>query len=321
MLRMPAATLRIWERRYGVAAPATTPSGHRQYSAADVQRLALVRQLTLVGHSIGSLASLDIERLREVASTHAAALTGVPDRERRSASTLKVGVVGRGAEHRLQRPDVLMRLDSVVKVTGAFDRLADVRRRASTARHDALIVFVDGLQASVLAEVQAAALALHAHRVAVVYSFASTSVQQAFAAAGISLLREPVDDAALAGWLRALISNPGERKRARRAIAGRGLDPLPITTAGQGQRRYDDATLADFAGLSSTIACECPRHLAEIIMKLSHFEAYSSQCEGLSAADAALHAFLGEVTGTARSMFESALERLAIHEGLVLPQR
>ena len=35
MVRMPVATLRIWERRYQVSAPALTPTGQRLYSAAD----------------------------------------------------------------------------------------------------------------------------------------------------------------------------------------------------------------------------------------------------------------------------------------------
>ena len=186
MLRMPAGTLRVWERRYRVASPATTLSGHRQYSAADVQRLAVLRQLTLLGHPIGSLAALDIKQLKQVASTHAAALTSAP-----------IGLQNRSAP--------------------------------------------------------------------------------------------------------------------RRFIAVGAGAPTPAT------RRYDDATLADLAGLSSTIACECPRHLAEILMQLSHFEAYSGQCERLDASDAALHAYLGQVAGAARSLFEAALERVAVHEGLVLP--
>jgi hypothetical protein len=110
---------------------------------------------------------------------------------------------------------------------------------------------------------------------------------------------------------------------ARSAVSALGSAPrapelLPIAAA-HAERRYDDAALADFAGLSTTIACECPRHLAEIVMKLSHFEAYSAQCERLDSKDAALHTYLGQVTATARSMFESALERLALHEGLVVP--
>ena len=84
-------------------------------------------------------------------------------------------------------------------------------------------------------------------------------------------------------------------------------------------RRYDDATLTDFAGLSSTIACECPRHVAELLMQLSHFEAYSAECENQSPADAELHAYLQRVAGASRALFESALERVAIQEGLMLP--
>ena len=54
-------------------------------------------------------------------------------------------------------------------------------------------------------------------------------------------------------------------------------------------------------------------------MQLSHFEAYSEDCQHRSPADAALHAYLKRVAGTARALFESALERVAIEEGLMLP--
>jgi hypothetical protein len=84
-------------------------------------------------------------------------------------------------------------------------------------------------------------------------------------------------------------------------------------------RRWDDDALADFAGLSSTIACECPRHVAELLMQLSHFEAYSAECRNRSAADAELHAYLQQVASTSRERFEAALEHVALHEGLILP--
>ena len=51
MARMPVATLRVWERRYRVTMPSVTASGQRLYSAADVHRLALIRQLTDLGHA------------------------------------------------------------------------------------------------------------------------------------------------------------------------------------------------------------------------------------------------------------------------------
>lgn len=196
MLRMPVATLRIWERRYRVATPATTPAGHRLYSSADVKRLALLRQLTAVGHAIGAIAALDTTELLRIAATHAGAMAG------------------------------------------------DASARSPAAR--------EPLQA---------------------------------AASGAST------DTTLAAWPRL-------------------LEPSP--------RRYDDATLADLAGLSSTIACECPQHLAQLLMQLSHFEAYSADCAHRSPADAALHGYLHRVAGAARALFEDALERVAVHEGLVL---
>ncbi len=319
MLRMPMATLRIWERRHRVAAPATTASGHRLYSAADVQRLALVRQLTALGHPIGSIARLGIEGLREVAATHAAALSPASARasKRGRVSACTVVAVGVGARERLQRPGIQLRLERIVRVTASFARIGDVRSHPAAARHDALIVFASGLQASLLPKVLAAARHVHARRLVVVHSFAATPVADAFAAAGVSLLLEPADDVRLAGCLGSLVAAAPDRSSAKAAASVPRV--LPLSTPVPAPRRYDDATLADLAGLSSTIACECPRHLAEIVMKLSHFEAYSGQCEGLDAADASLHAYLGQVSGAARSLFEAALERVAMHEGLVLP--
>ncbi|MEY8877905.1 MAG: hypothetical protein AB9M60_15445, partial [Leptothrix sp. (in: b-proteobacteria)] len=120
------------------------------------------------------------------------------------------------------------------------------------------------------------------------------------------------DSAGTALWLRELCERARAPGTDTAAPAGAPLAVVP-------PRRYDDATLADFAGISSTIACECPRHVAELLMQLSQFEAYSAECQSRSPSDAALHAYLGQVAGSARAIFETALERVAIHEGLMLP--
>lgn len=52
--------LRVWERRYGVVAPARGAGGHRLYSDADVERLRLLREATAGGRRIG-----DVSRLSE----------------------------------------------------------------------------------------------------------------------------------------------------------------------------------------------------------------------------------------------------------------
>ena len=76
MLGMPVATLRVWERRYGLTQSALSPGGQRRYSAADVRRLSLIKQLADRGHAIGSLAPLDVPQLQQVASTDAEVRAG-----------------------------------------------------------------------------------------------------------------------------------------------------------------------------------------------------------------------------------------------------
>ena len=163
-----------------------------------------------------------------------------------------------------------------------------------------------------LAAIEAAAPALAGLPKAVLYGFAADSVCEALATAGTALLREPQPDAVLAQWLHNLCHR-GHGAAGCGGQAG-ALDRAPVPP-----RRWDDAALADFAGRSSTIACECPRHVADLLVQLSHFEAYSAECEHRNAADAELHAYLQQVAAASRARFEAALEHVALHEGLLLP--
>lgn len=49
---LPAATLRAWERRYGVLAPGRTDSGYRLYSARDIARLRWLKARLAEGMTI-----------------------------------------------------------------------------------------------------------------------------------------------------------------------------------------------------------------------------------------------------------------------------
>jgi hypothetical protein len=81
-------------------------------------------------------------------------------------------------------------------------------------------------------------------------------------------------------------------------------------------RRFTDRSLHEIAALSPTISCECPRHLAELVMQLSAFETYSDECVSTSPTDAALHRYLGDIANRAREIIETALERVTHTEGL-----
>jgi DNA-binding transcriptional MerR regulator len=317
MLRMPVATLRVWERRYGLTQPALSPGGQRLYSADDVRRLALLKQLTDLGHAIGSLAPLDMPQLQRVAATHAQALAATQKGTHAEAARLpavrawRLAVIGAALGTRLRRPALLRRLGRPVTLLGPFEDAVQAAAALQAPDVDAVLVHEPHLQADWLAAIDAVAPALAEVPKAVLYGFAAAPVCEALATAGTALLREPQPDAVLAQWLHALSMSTTAPQPAAGSDA-LATEPVP-------PRRWDDAALADFAGLSTTIACECPHHVAELLLQLSHFEVYSAECENRSPADAALHAYLRQVAAASRARFEEALEHVAMHEGLMLP--
>lgn len=77
--------LRAWERRYGAVSPARTGGEQRLYSEADVERLALLRELTDAGHSISAIAGVSSDELRRLR-----AAMGDPDGRTRTADVSSV---------------------------------------------------------------------------------------------------------------------------------------------------------------------------------------------------------------------------------------
>jgi MerR family transcriptional regulator, light-induced transcriptional regulator len=325
MANMPVATLRIWEQRYQAVQPTTAASGHRLYSPADVQRVLLLRRLTEQGHAIGSIAVLDSAQLERVAqqarqSEQAAQAPsgkapGAGRRPARAAGALRLVVVGPALAARLQRPAVARQLAHAAQRVTVFESLAEAAQASAGRAADLLVWHAPALRPEVPAELRAAQQACGAGQLAVVYRFASAAATRALADAGAATLREPADDESLGAWLAAI----EVRLSTRLAEAAAPDEPKVAQPPGtMAPRRYDDAALTAIAGMSPTLACECPRHVAELLMQLSSFEAYSAGCTHRGAADAQLHAYLQQVAGAARSLFEAALERVARHEGLSL---
>jgi hypothetical protein len=299
--------------------PELSPSGQRLYSADDVRRLALLKQLTDLGHAIGSLAPLDMTQLQSVASTHAhtqaitqadvhlPAQSGVPA----PAPAWRLAVVGASLGRRLLRPALLRQLDRPVVLLGPFDDAEQAATALQGSDVDAVVLQESHLHADWLAGFDAAAPALSKVPKAVLYGFAADTACEALSKAGVALMRGPQPDTVVAQWL-CRLSMATSARQPTGGKSMRSADDAP-------PRRWGEAALADFASRSSSIACECPRHMAELLVQLAHFEAYSADCEHRNAADADLHAYLHKVAAACRARFEAALEHVALHEGLILP--
>jgi DNA-binding transcriptional MerR regulator len=331
---MPVSTLRIWEQRYQAVGPITAPSGHRLYSAADVERVMLLRQLTQQGHAIGSLAMLNVEQLQHLAATRVRAETAASAQPMVRSAPLRIVVVGQAMAQRLRRPAVLARWTRPLQIVGAFDSLDETVHAAAGqggAPVDLLLWHASDLQADAVTDLKAAQTAWQAREMAVAYRFAGAAARDALVNAGAAVVREPSDDGALVAWLSSFGSAPvlagtaHSRAQTSGAIAHgidqRLFDALTLSAGGNAlpMRRFDDTALTKFAGLSSSVACECPSHVAELLMQIASFERYSASCANRNLADAQLHSDLQRVAGTARLLFEAALERVAVAEGLALP--
>ncbi len=321
MLSMPVATLRVWERRYNLTPASLKPSGQRLYCAAEVRRLALIKQLTDLGHAIGSLAPLDMQQLQGVACTHtytqtlAATSRGLLTGSRHAppVHAWRLLVIGQAIGHRLQRPTLLRRLSRPMVMLGPFDDLVQAAAALQDSPPpDALLIHEPRLHEDWLSSVETAASVFSGVPKAVLYHFAPDSVCEALANAGTALLREPQPDVVVAQWLHNLSTH------ATTFAQPAPNTPTPSTELVQ-PRRWDNAALTHFASQLSLMACECPRHVAELLIQLAHFEAYSAECENHGGASAKLHAYLGQVAAAAQASFEVALEQVALHEGLVLP--
>ncbi len=64
-----SATIRAWEKRYKAVVPERGDNKHRLYSEKDIEKLALLAKLTDYGQSIGRIASLSLEELKDLYSS------------------------------------------------------------------------------------------------------------------------------------------------------------------------------------------------------------------------------------------------------------
>jgi DNA-binding transcriptional MerR regulator/methylmalonyl-CoA mutase cobalamin-binding subunit len=58
--------IRAWEKRYKAVTPTRTPTNRRVYTTEDIERLILLRRATLAGRSIGQVADLPTDELRQL---------------------------------------------------------------------------------------------------------------------------------------------------------------------------------------------------------------------------------------------------------------
>lgn len=306
---VPVATLRVWERRYGLVSPPKSEGGHRLYTKLDVHKLTLLKTLTQQGHAISSLSSLSLTDLQAMLNDHRSAIAGRQHLDSKPA-LIRLAVVGYSMASRLETQRFMMTFgQTTLKVVDVFADLQEALSAKMTETPDVLLIHMGSVQASVQQDLTLLRRRAGVRRCVLVYHFATVAVLQYLHSSGVIGRREPVTDEELSQIIQSIVYVDNTL-----ALPPPGNpDTIP-------PRKYSDAVLRRMADISTTVLCECPRHVADLISMLNSFETYSQDCLSKSTEDARLHAYLTAVSGSARAMFERALERVAAHENLDLSE-
>ncbi|WP_309896723.1 hypothetical protein [Archangium sp.] len=82
--------------------------------------------------------------------------------------------------------------------------------------------------------------------------------------------------------------------------------------------RFTAEQLGRLMEIASSVKCECPNQLAQLVSGLQAFEQYSKTCESQNEKDQRIHALLYRQSAVAREALEEGLVALLEHENIQL---
>ncbi|MEM1435229.1 MAG: MerR family transcriptional regulator [Pseudomonadota bacterium] len=277
--------IRKWEERHGAVAPQRTEGGSRRYTSEDVSRLTLLKELVDSGESISELAALDDSTLKALC-VETLQVSGVPFQQR-----VRVGVLGESLPTILLQHGTLMPSLAIVLEPFEADAI------------DMLIVEQAGLDADTVVRLNELRDRYAVDQVVVLYGYAPQSLVLRISDEKTACLRMPINYVELQRTVLAL--SPAARK---------------VQTPQVAPPRFSKQILAQMSAISTNIDCECPHHVADLLLALTDFETYSANCEDRNPLDAAVHNYLRVTAAHARAAFEQALATVAAHENIPLEQ-
>lgn len=296
-------TIRTWMRRNYFSTSMETESGGRLLSSDDLQRLITLKSLIDLGDSIGRIAQLDDEslkqRLAELKATNESSFSNdIP-----SLADLEAAFVSPASSARLSVAQPLF------WNTTTYRSVTDLAEAVNNGRSTS-IVLIDfqsrrpGETDGVLEFARQNPSIL----IVVIFDFAQRAALQELARARVHLLRWPLNSIMIERYLYSLLPSIGHA-----GAADSEAKEIP-------PRLLSEKQLSYLAESLPTIKCECPRHVSSLLSSLNSFEDYSKECTIVAPEDKELHEFLYRETARARHVMELALLRLCKEDGIHIPQ-
>ena len=306
-------TLRAWERRYKAVVPNRSESGDRVYSRDDLAKLFLLKNLVDAGNTIGTIANLSIAELKNKWD-NSSRLSDLNYNQHYQANDLKIAknqscrVLLLGQDFPLRVLDGMADFDGI-DLVGHEDSLADWKRsQPGTLAHVAIIErpTINEQTRKYVADLIKESGIWH---VVVLYGFASQQEINQLQCPQVSAIRASIDVYELARLCMDRTGGDSKNIVASENSTVYLEDSIPT-------RRYSSRQLDSLARITSSIQCECPQHISDLIKNLVAFEIYSAECENKNDDDANLHAYLHATSAQARSILEDALAHIIRYENI-----
>ena len=306
-------TLRAWERRYQAVVPGRSESGDRVYSSDDLTKLFLLKNLSDAGNSIGTIARLSIHELKSKwdNSVQLSEMNAVPrgyyaKDDISSSQNCSVLLLGENFPLRIQ--DGMADFNGI-ELLGQVDSIKDWKLMNPEAKVHVAIIERPTINEKVRKYVAQLLKESGVWHVIVLYGFGSQVEINQLQSPQVSAIRSSIDVYELA---RLCIDRTGGDSKNLLAFNSATVyleDSLPT-------RRYSSKQLDSLARVTSSIQCECPMHLSDLIKSLVAFEIYSAECESKNDRDAELHAFLHATSAQSRALLEDALAHVIKFENI-----
>jgi MerR family transcriptional regulator, light-induced transcriptional regulator len=300
---IPTDTLRAWERRYHLVTPNRVGKASRAYSKEDVQKLTLIKKLVDHGHAISNLAAQSTDELNALLALHNPAASNAEILSR----AVRIIVCGEVLASTFKHEKIT---DPRIDIQGLFSSAVAAGSALNKIDIDVLVLEYDSLHKDKVFEIVDIFRRSKAKYCFISYAFSNQLVIDQLEGQGFILCRAPLKSTGLIEMIMATM--PVELESAEIENETIDLSKAPA------KPDFSTENLVALASMDSALNCECPQHLADLILNLTRFEIYSADCENRSEDDAKLHHYLAQVAGHSRSILETALHKVVEAEGLKL---
>jgi hypothetical protein len=273
------------------------------YNQGDIDRLALLKRLVDFGQPVGTIAHLDsaaLLKMQQDLISLAQQANQKPVNEPTQLALVGPVMGSEALKGALQSENLVIAAQAM--------SLSQLQAESSgESRIDALFVEIPNLLDTVAREVREVSGSLRIERVVIFYRFAPNILIRQLRAIGYSVVRMPFD-------VQELVLLCGALMKREPSMVVR--DPPAVLDETNCDPKFSTESLVRLSQIKSSVYCECPSQLAELLMSVTAFERYSAQCASQTPEDANLHKRLELDAMKVRKILEASITDVIQHENI-----